>query len=122
MAARRSLAVLVLMLGLTLAPSFALAAAACATDCCAAAVDAAPDERGCQAAFARQECCRAPSAAGATQTAAALELASSIAAPASAQPSMIPAVCVADGAPGRQHAAQVALRTSPLRLSVVLLI
>lgn len=121
MSTRRSLAALLLMLGLTLAPSFALAAAACATDCCAMAIDEAQDLRGCGAAFVQSRCCGAPAAIHASPAAAAVEAASSVSSLTSALPSpSLDGSLRAVSASDRREAATLALRTSRLRLSVVL--
>lgn len=119
---RRSLAVLVLMVGLTLGPSLALAAAVCAPHCCPAAASAAsggPDPADdCRAGFANRSCCN--------ESIAPVALASPTVSDGPALPTCPAALEHAAAsslrAPGRRSEAQRALRTSRLRLSVVLLI
>ena len=126
LAPRRSVAAWLLMAVLTLAPSLALAAMACAPHCCPAAASDTSDtsdtsESGhadCSQGFARRTCCsEAP------------DPLASVAPPAAEIPSLhevLPSspelVTAAPQAPTRAAEAELALRTSPLRLSVVLLI
>lgn len=129
MAQRRSLAVLVLMLVLSLAPSLALAAAVCGPHCCPAVAvgpadgdatdEANPAAQDCRAGLANRSCC--------TTSLAPLSLpapALSDGPPLVLQPTTVEPLLgnARLPAPERRSEAQRALRTSSLRLSVVLLI
>lgn len=136
---RRSLAVILLMVGLTLAPGLARAAIACAPHCCPASAattggDGADREvlgrvgDDCRSAFASRTCC--------TQSTAPLAAFASLArfSPFSpgaddglaSAPALLPTPIAGPlerlGRPARGAEALLSLRTSPLRLSVVLLI
>lgn len=132
----RSLAVLVLMLLLSVAPSLAWAAAVCAPHCCPAAAvlptdgaptdgasadgvradGAAPAARDCREGFANRSCC--------TQSLAPVSLPAPVPSDAPPlalrSPALEPIVAAPLCAPERRSEARRALRTSPLRLSVVL--
>jgi hypothetical protein len=119
-ARHRSMAAWLLMVVLTLAPSLALAAMACVPNCCpAVAIDALEaDLEDCGAGFARQTCCSESP-----------DPLASVAPPAAEVPSLhaiLPGspklVNAAPWRPTRAAEAELALRTSPFRLSVVLLI
>lgn len=124
---RRSLAVTLLMVVLTFAPSLALAASVCAPQCCPGMAVAAADgaERAaedCRAGFANRSCC-SESAAPLALPGTAVPDAPALSAP------LLPGAPAIEAAPApclhahaRRADAQRALRTSPLRLSVVLLI
>lgn len=141
MTSRRSLAALLLMLALCFAPSFALATLACVTRCCpaesawrssetasavpakgsSATVSTERAEAGAAAAIGRADCCfsQVQPAAGLAPTIASLS-APSLAAPLALVPPTPARQTGADRA--SRHPARLAARTSPLRLSVVLLI
>jgi hypothetical protein len=114
-ARHRSMAAWLLMVVLTLAPSLALAAMACVSNCCRAEAVELSD---CGAGFARQTCCSESP-----------DPLASVAPPAAEVPSLhaiLPGspklVNAAPWRPTRAAEAELALRTSPFRLSVVLLI
>jgi hypothetical protein len=120
---RRSFAVLVLMVVLTLAPSLAWAASVCAPQCCPAMAVAGPDgsdsaAEDCRAGFANRSCC--------SESVAPVSLPSPTLSDAPALPARLPALepvaAPSLRAPTGRADAQRALRTTPLRLSVVLLI
>lgn len=116
---RRSLAVLALMVVLAIAPSLVLAAEVCAPHCCpAAAIDGAGEAGDCRAGLANRSCC--------TEASTPIAL---VGAPVVDGPALpiamdfVAAVRPEPRPPSRGRAeALLALRTSPLRLSVVLLI
>jgi hypothetical protein len=118
---RRSMAVLLLMVVLTVAPSLARAAIACAPHCCPASATTT-DGDDCRSGFANRTCC--------VDASAPLAAFASFAPGASDLPGFLPAILPAPMAsaaellrvPMRSAAAELSLRTSPLRLSVVLLI
>lgn len=120
---RRSLAVLVLMMVLSIAPSLALAASVCAPHCCPAMAVSGPDgadsaAEDCRAGFANRSCCN--------EALAPVSLASPVVSDGPALPVHLPALVPTVGAsplaPSFRAEARRTLRTSPLRLSVVLLI
>ena len=116
---RSSVAAGLLMLGLSFAPSLALAAMGCAPNCCPTSAHAEEVERDdCRAGFASRGCC---SEAPAPLASAALNTVESSSLPAILARSVVFAI-VGLGAPRHGAEAELALRTSPLRLSVVLLI
>ena len=119
----RSLAVLALMVVLTIAPSLALAASVCAPHCCPAIAVAGPDgadsaAEDCRSGFANRSCCN--------EAVAPVSLPSPAVCDGPALPARLPALepvaAASLLAPERRTEAQLALRTSSLRLSVVLLI
>lgn len=120
---RSTLAVLGLMALLTLAPSLALAAAACAPGCCPEGLASiATDADACRAAIAQRMCCAdapTPIAPAASFASVSLELPSF---PVEPQPLASIATPSRDRGPAPPIDADLRLRTSPLRLSVVLLI
>jgi hypothetical protein len=115
---RRSMAAVLLMVILTVAPGLALAATACAPHCCPAAEQPVGEVDDCRTGFAHRVCCSdAPASLSAS-------------APAMTDGPVLQGILPrieafspdpADGRPRRLDA-ELALRTSPLRLSVVLLI
>ncbi len=120
---RRSVAAWVLMAVLTVAPSLALAATACAPHCCPATVQTTDpgvrDFDDCRAGFASRSCCSESPAPLASFAPAANEL------PIHFQAILSEPPALADDTLRvlqRSAGAELALRTSPLRLSVVLLI
>ena len=131
LARRSSVAAWLLMLGLSVAPSLALVAMGCAPNCCPTSAHAAAggtagnttgraevERDDCRAGFASRACCSeapAPLASAAPNT---VEISSL---PAILARSVVFAV-VGLAAPRPCAEAELALRTSPLRLSVVLLI
>lgn len=105
-----------LMVVLTLAPSLALAAMACVQTCCPAEAVELAD---CSAGFARQACCSEspdPLAPVAPTTAEVASLHALL----PGEPKLVRAA--PPWRPTRAAEAELALRTSPFRLSVVLLI
>jgi len=115
---RRSIAVLVLMVVLAVAPSLAVAAAACADVCCPASAERAEDGDDCRSRIAQRTCCDEAPAPLAAFAPAPHEVPSF-------QAILPPADRIAlekRPAPPRRLEPDRALRTSPLRLSVVLLI
>ena len=108
---------------LTVAPSLALAAMACAPHCCPVTAQTTdPGARvfdDCRAGFASRSCCSETPAPLASFAPAANEL------PIHIQAILPEPPALADETlrvPQRSAGAELALRTSPLRLSVVLLI
>jgi len=118
---RESMAVLVLMATLAMAPSLVLAAQVCAPDCCPGLTERAATA-DCGPVFASRTCCgeaeadRAPRSPASAHASVELPTGPALAptppALASERERLAP--------PGAE--AERALRTSPLRLSVVLLI
>jgi hypothetical protein len=119
-ARHRSMAAWLLMVVLTLAPSLALAAMACVSNCCpAAAIDASEaDLEDCSAGFARQTCCSESPDPLTPVVSPAAEV-PSLHAILPGSPKLVTAT---PWRPTRAFEADLALRTSPFRLSVVLLI
>ncbi|MBK7951407.1 MAG: hypothetical protein IPK00_22255 [Deltaproteobacteria bacterium] len=120
---RRSLAVLALMVVLTIAPSLAWAASVCASQCCPAMLASGPGgadsaAEDCRGGFANRSCC--------SESAAPVPLPSPTLSDAPALPARLPALepvaAASLRAPSGRADAHRALRASPLRLSVVLLI
>jgi len=108
---------------LTVAPSLALAAMACAPDCCPAMAHATDSGAGasddCRAGFASRSCCPESPAPLASFAPATSDL------PIHFQAILPEPTALASDSlrvPQRSAGAELALRTSPLRLSVVLLI
>lgn len=125
LARRRSVAAWLLMVGLCLAPSLSLAAMACAPHCCpASAGDVQPDRdpaeqrEDCRAGVASRACCSEAPANVASIAPTWVEIPSLQA----ALPPALDRVVASIDRPLRSFEAMLALRTSPLRLSVVLLI
>ena len=121
---RKSIAVLGLMAWLMLAPSVALAAAACAAACCPAVEEqGSTGAEDCRAALAQRECCaNAPASRPrplASLAPISLELPSF---PVPTAPLASIAGDARERGPSPRAHADLLLRTSPLRLSVVLLI
>lgn len=114
---RRTAAVWLLMLGLSFAPSLALAAAACATACC----PVEGEREDCGDGFSSRACC----ATAPTPLASIASIAST-----AVETPSLPTLPLRDVvvSPERRDArwrfaeAERSLRASPLRLSVVLLI
>ncbi len=120
---RRFVAAWVLAAVLTVAPSLALAAMACAPHCCPASAEAAQSGAGdfddCRAALASRTCCSESPAPLTSFAPARAEL------PIHFQAILSEPPALADDTLRvlqRSAGAELALRTSPLRLSVVLLI
>ena len=119
MARHRSLAALVLMAILALAPSLALAAMACAPSCCPMSVELVSGKfDDCGSSLANRVCCDdAP-----TQLSSVAPTAHEIPNLHAILPPAHPVAIDSQRLPQRSADAERALRTSPLRLSVVLLI
>lgn len=137
MSRRRSLAVLLLMVGLTLAPGLARAAIACAPHCCpASAATTGGDDFGkdalgragddCRSAFASRTCCADATAPLATFASVARSSSSEAIDELASAPALLPTPIAGLverlRLPARGAEALLSLRTSPLRRSVVLLI
>jgi len=124
LARRRSVAAWLLMVGLCLAPSLSLAAMACAPHCCPAStgdMQAELDPSGredCRAGFASRACCSEAPTNVASIAPTWVEIPSLQAALPRDPDLLVPSI----DRPRRSFEATLALRTSPLRLSVVLLI
>lgn len=124
LARRRSVAAWLLMVGLCLAPSLSLAAMACAPHCCPASAGDLQLERDsaeredCRAGFASRTCCSEAPANVASIAPTWVEIPSLQAALPPDPDGLAPSI----DRPLRSFEAMLALRTSPLRLSVVLLI
>lgn len=123
---RRFVAAWVLVAVLTVAPSLALAAMACAPHCCPLMMQTVQttdpgvrDVDDCRAGFASRSCCSATPAPLASFAPAANELLIHLQAILPEPPALASETL---RVPQRSAGAELALRTSPLRLSVVLLI
>ncbi len=119
MARHQSLAALVLMAVLALAPSLALAAMACAPNCCPMSAELASGKlEDCGSSLANRACCdEAP-----TPLSSVAPIAHEIPNLHAVLPPAPPIAIDSPRLPRRSADAARALRTSPLRLSVVLLI
>lgn len=126
MVRRKSVAAWVLMAVLTVAPSLALAAMACAPHCCPAAAESAESGAGgfddCRTALASRTCCSESPAPLASFAPARAELPIHFHAIHAILPESPALASETLREPLRSACAELALRTSPLRLSVVLLI
>jgi hypothetical protein len=124
---RRTLALAALMVVLSFAPSLAVAASLCAPQCwpgmaVAGAEGAERAAEDCRAGFANRSCC-SESAAPIALSRNAVPDAPALSSPLFPGPTALEAAAAAcPYAPARRADVQRALRTSPLRLSVVLLI